>query len=387
MKVVIAPDSFKESLSALEVAGAIRDGFREIFPDATYVLLPVADGGEGTVQAMVEATGGTLVRLAVTGPLGRPVEAFYGLTGDGRTAVIEMAAAAGLMLVPPSQRNPLITTTYGVGELIRAALDRGARHIIAGIGGSATNDGGAGMVQALGGRLTDGAGRELGFGGGQLDKLAGIDISGLDARLKECRIEVACDVDNPLTGPKGASAVFGPQKGATPDLVRLLDANLAHYAGQIRIHLGLDVADKPGAGAAGGLGAAMSAFLGATLKPGVAIVTEAVGLEAQLADADLVITCEGRIDAQTVHGKTPIGVAAVAKRHGKPVIALAGSLGAGVEAVHQRGIEAVASVLSRPCRLEEALAEGGANLRVAARNLAAVLRIGMDLGKQGAGAP
>ena len=312
MRIVIAPDSFKESLSALDAALAIREGFRAVYPDADYVLLPVADGGEGTVDALVAATGGRRVARRVVGPLGDEVEAFYGVTGDGGVAVIEMAAASGLELVPPPLRNPLVTTTFGVGELIRAALDDGARRFVIGIGGSATNDGGAGMVQALGVRLIDAGGGELPRGGGALAGLEDIDVSGLDPRLTECSIEVACDVDNPLVGPNGASAVFGPQKGATPELVRILDASLAHYAAVVERTLGKPVADMPGAGAAGGLGAGLYAFLGARLRPGTEIVMAAVDMDLVVRDADLVITGEGRLDSQTIHGKTPIGVAAVA---------------------------------------------------------------------------
>lgn len=376
-KIVIAPDSYKESLSALEVAQAVAAGFREIFPDAEYVLVPVADGGEGTVDAMVAATGGRRERVTVGGPLGEPVEAFYGLTGDGRTAVIEMAAASGLALVPPARRNPLVTSSRGTGELIRAALDAGARRFILGIGGSATNDGGAGMVQALGARLLDAQGRDIGPGGGALAELERIDVSGLDARLAECRIEVACDVDNPLTGARGASAVFGPQKGATPAMVQALDANLARFARIVERDLGVAVEAAPGAGAAGGMGAAMMAFFGATLKPGIEIVTAAVDLDGHVRDADLVITGEGRIDFQTVHGKTPIGVARVARRHGKPVIGIAGSLGAAVGVVHEHGIDAVFSVLNRPCTLDEALRDAAANVALTARNVAAAMRIGL----------
>jgi glycerate kinase len=335
----------------------------------------MADGGEGTVQALVAATGGRILRCRITGPLGEPVEAEWGLTGDGRTAVIEMAAASGLMLLDPSRRNPLHTTTYGVGELIRAALDEGARHLIVGIGGSATNDGGAGLVQALGGRLLDVDGRAIGHGGGSLAALARIDVDGLDARIKDCRIDVACDVDNPLTGPNGASVVFGPQKGATPEMVRTLDANLAHYAELIETTLHCAVATLPGAGAAGGLGAALVAFLDAHIRPGIDIVTQAVGLDAIVADADLVVTGEGRVDGQTVHGKTPIGVARVAKRHGKPVIAIAGCLGADAGAVHAHGIDAIFSVIPRPCSLPDALAAAAENIRNAARNVAAALRL------------
>ena len=376
-KIVIAPDSYKESLSALEVAQAIEAGFRQVFPAAEYVLVPVADGGEGTVDAMVAATAGRREVVAVSGPLGEPVEAFYGLTGDGDTAVIEMAAASGLALVPPDRRNPLVTTSRGTGELIRAALDAGARRFILGIGGSATNDGGAGMVQALGVRLLDLEGRELDGSGGDLARLERIDVSALDPRLAECRIEVACDVDNPLTGARGASAVFGPQKGATPEMVQALDANLARLARIVGRDLGVAVDTVPGAGAAGGMGAAMLAFFGATLKPGIEIVTAAVDLDTQVRDADLVITGEGRIDFQTVHGKTPIGVARVAKRHGKPVIGIAGSLGAEVGVVHAHGIDAVFSVLSKPCTLDEALRDAAANVELTARNVAAVLRIGL----------
>ena len=377
MKIVIAPDSYKESLSALEVAQAVEAGFRQVFPDADYVLVPVADGGEGTVDAMVAATGGRKETVTVSGPLGEPVEAFYGLTGDGDTAVIEMAAASGLALVPPDRRNPLLTNSRGTGELIRAALDAGARRFILGIGGSATNDGGAGMVQALGARLLDLEGRELDGSGGDLARLERIDVSALDPRLAECRIEVACDVDNPLTGARGASAVFGPQKGATPEMVQALDANLARLARIVERDLGVAVDAVPGAGAAGGMGAAMLAFFGATLKPGIEIVTAAVDLDTHVRDADLVITGEGRIDFQTVHGKTPIGVARVAKRHGKPVIGIAGSLGAEVGVVHAHGIDAVFSVLGKPCTLDEALRDAAANVELTARNVAAVLRIGL----------
>ncbi len=383
MKIVIAPDSFKESLSAMEVAIEIEKGFREVLPEAAYVKMPVADGGEGTVEAMVAATDGRVVRTPVAGPLGDRVDGFYGLTGDGRTAIIEMAAASGLMLLDPARRNPMRTTTYGVGQLIRAALDAGARHFILGVGGSATNDGGAGMVQALGVRLIDRNGEDLGYGGGALEHLSRIDATGLDPRIRDCQIEVACDVDNPLIGPEGASAVFGPQKGATSDMVRRLDAGLAHYARQIERDLGLSVADLRGGGAAGGLAAAAYAFLGAKLRPGVEIVATAVGLEGVVADADLVITGEGRIDSQTVHGKTPIGVARIAKRHGKPVIGIAGCLTADVGVVHAHGIDAVFSVIYRPCTVAEAFAEAADNVRLTSRNIAAAIKLGRGLSPAG----
>ena len=380
MKIVIAPDSFKESLTALAVANEIEAGFREFFPDAQYVKLPVADGGEGTVQAMIDASGGRRVELQVTGPLGEPVPAFYGLMGDGATAVIEMAAASGLELVPPARRNPLYTTSYGTGQLISNALDAGARRFVLGVGGSATNDGGAGMLQALGGRLLDAAGADLNAGGGALAALARIDLSTLDARIKDSVFDVACDVTNPLVGPQGASAIFGPQKGATPEMVERLDANLRHFSAVIVRDLGQDVAAIPGAGAGGGIGAGMMVFLGGRLRPGSEIVTAAVGLDAAVADADLVITGEGRIDGQTIHGKTPIGVARVARRHGKPVIAIAGGLATGAAAVHAHGIDAVFGAVSRPCTVEEALAAAAVNVRSAARNIAAVLSLGGKLG-------
>ncbi|WP_455853752.1 glycerate kinase [Pantoea endophytica] len=376
MKIVIAPDSYKESLSALEVASAIEAGFREIFPKADYVKIPVADGGEGTVEAMVAATQGNIVRLTVTGPLGKPVEAFYGLSGDERTAFIEMAAASGLELVPAAQRDPLITTSFGTGELIKDALDRGVDHIIIGIGGSATNDGGSGMMQALGAQLLDEHGKQIPYGGGALPQLARIDIEQLDTRIKQCRFEVACDVSNPLTGEKGASAIFGPQKGATPQLVQQLDKALEHYATLIHRDLDIDVLHIDGGGAAGGMGAALHAFCQAELRSGIEIVTEALGLAEQVKDADLVITGEGRIDSQSINGKVPIGVAKVAKQFNKPVIGIAGSLTADVGVVHQHGLDAVFSVLFSICTLDDALANAAQNVRLTARNVAAVIKVG-----------
>jgi len=378
MKVVIAPDSFKESLSACEVAEQIAAGFREIFPAADYVMAPLADGGEGTVQAMVAATGGRIVPVSVTGPLGTAVDAFYGVSGDGRAAIIEMAAASGLMLVPPEQRNPLLTTSYGMGELIRAALNAGVSRIIAGIGGSATNDGGAGMLQALGMKLLDREGRDLEGGGGCLDRLDRIDAAGLDPRLSEVILDVACDVKNPLLGENGASTVFGPQKGATPDMVAHLDANLAHYAVVISRDLGAEVALVPGSGAAGGMGAALLA-IGGRLRPGIEIVLDAVGFEEIVRDADLIITGEGRMDSQTISGKTPHGVACIAKRLRKPVIAIAGCLAADVEVVHAHGIDAVFSAVPRPCTLDEALSNAAVNVRLAARNIAATIKLSQGL--------
>ena len=377
MKIVIAPDSYKESLSALAVATAIEQGFCEIFPTAEYVKLPVADGGEGTVEAMVAATQGEIVHVRVTGPLGESVEGFYGRSGDKESAFIEMAAASGLELVAPSQRNPLKTTSWGTGELIRHALDAGVNHIIIGIGGSATNDGGAGMVQALGAKLLNAQGEPIGPGGEALENISRIDISGLDKRLAGCRIDVACDVTNPLTGKEGATAVFGPQKGATPEMIARLDKALEHYAQVIARELDIDVLSLEGGGAAGGMGAALYAFCGAHLRQGIEIVTDALDLDRQVADADLVITGEGRIDSQTIHGKVPVGVAKIAKRYNKPVIGIAGSLTADVGVVHDHGLDAVFSVLYTICTLEEALENASENVRMTARNVAAAVKVGM----------
>jgi glycerate kinase len=377
MKIVIAPDSYKESLSASEVAQAIEKGFREIFPDAQYVSVPVADGGEGTVEAMIAATQGTERSACVTGPLGEKVNACWGMSGDGKTAFIEMAAASGLALVPPEKRNPLITTSRGTGELILQALESGATSIIIGIGGSATNDGGAGMVQALGARLTDADGNDIGFGGGCLNRLNTIDISNLDPRLKHCAIRVACDVTNPLVGDSGASRIFGPQKGASEANIVELDSNLAYFADVIKKSLRVDVKNVPGAGAAGGMGAALMAFLGAELKSGIEIVTTALNLDEHIHDCTLVVTGEGRIDSQSIHGKVPVGVASVAKKYHKPVIGIAGSLTRDVGVVHQYGIDAVFSVLTSIGTLEEAFRGAFDNIYLASRNIAATLAIGM----------
>jgi len=379
MKIVIAPDSYKESLSALEVANAIEQGFREIWPDVDYVKLPVADGGEGTVEAMVAATAGRIVDVDVTGPLGKTVTAFFGLSGDERTAFIEMAAASGLEQVPVALRDPLKTTSWGTGELIRHALDAGVDHIIIGLGGSATNDGGAGMVQALGAKLLDARQNEIGKGGAALDALTRIDISQLDPRLAACRIEVACDVTNPLTGKEGASAVFGPQKGATVETIDRLDTALVHYAQIIARDLEVDVLELAGGGAAGGMGAALYAFCGAQLRRGIEIVTDALQLDACVADADLVVTGEGRMDSQTIHGKVPVGVAKVAKRYHKPVIGIAGSLTADVGIVHEHGLDAVFSVIYTICTLDDALKNAAENVRMTARNVAATLKMGQTL--------
>ncbi|EKY3231196.1 glycerate kinase [Cronobacter malonaticus] len=374
-KIVIAPDSFKESLSAMDVAKAIEAGFREIYPQAHYVCVPMADGGEGTVEAMVAATGGQIITTPVTAPLGNKVDGFFGLLGDGETAVVEMAAASGLHLVPAAQRDPRITTSYGTGELILAALERGVKAIIIGIGGSATNDGGAGMMQALGARFLDGEGRELAPGGAALARLARLDLSALDPRLAQVSVTVACDVDNPLCGEKGASAVFGPQKGATPAMVTELDAALRRFGEQLEAVTGKTIISAPGAGAAGGMGAALLGMLNAELRPGIEIVIESLGLAQAVRDADLVITGEGRLDSQSIHGKTPIGVARVAKQFQRPVVAIAGSLTPDYQIVHEHGIDAAFSVIDRIVTLQEALDDAERNLRVTARNVAALWRL------------
>ena len=375
MKIVIAPDSFKESMSALEVAHAIEKGFKKVFPLAEYIKVPMADGGEGTVQSLVDATDGTIIKEVVTGPLGNPVEAFYGISGDKQTAIIEMAAASGLELVPKEQRNPLLTTTKGTGELILAAINQGVKHIIIGIGGSATNDGGAGMAQALGVKLLDENGEEIGVGGGELSKLASIDLTQLDKRIEHITIEAACDVNNPLTGEHGAAAVFGPQKGATKEMVAILDQNLSHYAFILEKKCGRDIEKIPGSGAAGGLGAGLLAFLDAELKPGVDIVIETVQLAKQMEQATLVITGEGRIDYQTIYGKTVIGVAKTAEKQGIPVIGIAGSLGDDCEIVYEHGIDALFSITSGPVTLEDALENAEKYTEKLAENIARTIKL------------
>ncbi len=376
MRILIAPQSLKGSLTAAEAGSAIAQGVRTIYPKAEIEIVPVADGGEGTVQALVDASGGKIIQKMVTGPLGEPVPAFFGLMGDGSTAVIEMAACAGLPLVPPEKRDPRITTTYGVGELILAALDYGSRHFIIGIGGSATNDGGAGMAQALGASLLNTEGTEIAHGGAALVTLAHISTSSMDARLQNCTVEVACDVNNPLCGPRGASAVYGPQKGATPEMVEELDKALAHYAHIIEQDLGMSIAEIPGAGAAGGLGAGLMTFLHATLRPGAQIVFEALGLEDKIRKADLVITAEGQIDTQTAYGKSVGAVAEIAKRYGLPVLAFAGGLGENYQVVYTLGVDAVAALPSSPMTLTYAMENAARLMSDAAERACRFLQVG-----------
>ena len=404
MKIVIAPDSFKESLSALEVANAIEQGLRQVIPDCDIVKIPVADGGEGTVQSMVDATGGSIVSLEVMGPLGHRVQAHYGILGNlsnsdsnndsdndsdsrsnhgsatvpntGAVAVIEMASASGLHHVPRELRNPLLTTSYGTGELICDALNRGIKHIILGLGGSATNDGGAGMAQALDILLLDSQGKTLPSGGAALANLAQIDMTNAHPLLSQCTFEVACDVDNPLCGERGASAIFGPQKGATPAMVKQLDTALAHYADVIAQSGMSDQREHAGAGAAGGMGLGVMAFLNAELKPGVEIVMQTVGLADKIRGADLVITGEGRIDGQTVFGKTPMGVLKQAKLQGIPTIGIAGCLGDNANAILDHGMAAIFPIIPHLSPLDDVLANAKLNLSNTARNIGAVLMLG-----------
>lgn len=373
MKFVIAPDSFKESLTALEVATAIETGFKRVFPDADYVKLPMADGGEGTVQSLVDATQGKLIECEVTAPLGDKVKSFFGLSGDGKTAIIEMAAASGLHLVPPEKRNPLLTTSYGTGELIKLALDLGVESFILGIGGSATNDGGVGMLQALGMQCLDSQDKPIGFGGAELANIVKIDVQQLDPRLQQVHIEVACDVNNPLCGECGASAIFGPQKGATPEMVKQLDAALSHFAEIAERDCGKQIRDQAGAGAAGGMGGGLLLLPSVQLKAGIQIMLERLHLIDHVKDADVVITGEGRIDAQSIMGKTPIGVARTAKQFNKPVIAIAGCLREDYDVVFDHGIDAVFPIIHQLGDLSDILKQGEQNLISTAQNVARVL--------------
>ncbi|MGD0041120.1 MAG: glycerate kinase, partial [Isosphaeraceae bacterium] len=355
MRVVIAPDKFKGSLTALEAAEAMARGLSRVDPSAEIDRVPMADGGEGTVAALVAATGGSYRTVTVTGPLGEPVVASFGLLGDGRTAVLEMASASGLWLVPPALRDPLRATTRGTGQLLLAALEAGARRVLVGIGGSATNDGGAGLGQALGFRLLDTHGRELEPGGGELDRLARIERTDQVSVLGSATIAVACDVTNPLCGPQGASAVYGPQKGATPEMVERLDRNLGHFADIVARDLDVAVRDIPGSGAAGGLGGGLVAFAGGRLEGGVNLVIEAVNLRERLHTADLCLTGEGALDGQSAFGKTAVGVARLAHSLGCPTLAIAGSIGPGAEAVLEQGVDAYFSICPGPVHIGEAI--------------------------------
>ncbi|MEK3663482.1 glycerate kinase [Paenibacillus sp. FSL F4-0236] len=373
--IVLAPDSFKESMTAKEACEAMERGIYKVNSNINCIHVPMADGGEGTMQSLVDATEGTVYTTKVKGPLGNEVSASYGITGDGLTGVLEMASASGIQLVSPEKRNPLITTTYGTGQLIKACLDRGVSKLLIGIGGSATNDGGAGLVQALGGRLLDEEGDELIFGGGELGRLASIELSEFDPRLKDVQVEVACDVTNPLCGPTGASNVFGPQKGATSEMIKQLDSNLQHYASVIKEQLGIDIIDMPGAGAAGGLGGGLVVFLNGVLKKGIELVIDYTGLEEKVQQADMVWTGEGSIDFQTQYGKTPLGVAQVAKKYNKPVLAFAGRIGDQTEVLYDKGIDAIFGIMPGAASLEDALKKGQENLERSAENVARLVAL------------
>ena len=375
MKIVIAPDSFKDSLNAQGVAEAIALGLADVWPDAQLLKCPMADGGEGTVESILAACDGELRRTPVRGPLGAMVEAAWGWLPQSRTAIIEMAEASGLQLVAPNLRDACTSSTYGTGELIRAALDAGAQRVILAIGGSATNDGGAGAMQALGVKLLDAQGQTLVPGGLALAQLARLDLGELDPRLAKVRFDIAADVNNPLCGPHGASAIFGPQKGASPEQVEQLDQALGHFAERCAQALDKDVRDEPGSGAAGGLGFAAKAFLGAQFQAGVEVVAELVGLAEAVKGTDLVITGEGRFDAQTLRGKTPFGVARLARQHGVPVIVIAGTLGEGYQALYEHGIDAAFALASGPMTLQQACADAPRLLRERARDIARVWRV------------
>lgn len=379
MRIIVAPDSFKGSLSSIDVANAMEQGILSVFPDAQVIKVPIADGGEGTTDSLVKATRGRFMKNKVMGPLGDIVEACWGILGDEQTAVIEMAAASGLTLVAKEERNPLITTTYGTGQLIKAVLDQGIRKLIIGIGGSATNDGGAGMASALGAKFLDSSGNELPSGGAALRNLEKIDTLGLDPRLAETEILVACDVDNPLCGTRGASAVYGPQKGAAPAMIEELDQALKHYSCLATAATGKDIEGYPGAGAAGGLGAGLMFFTSAKLRPGVQIVLEATDFEGKVKKADLVITGEWRTDFQTAHGKAPVGAAMLAQKYNVPTICLSGGLGTGHEDVLQKGIKGLMSIVPQPMILEECMDSAAELVQAATRRLCQLIQVGMNM--------
>jgi glycerate kinase len=366
MKILIAPDSFKDCLSSKKVAQNIETGIRRIMPEAHIKILPVADGGEGTVDALVDATGGKIIKVEVHDPLMRTTESFFGILGDRKTAVIEMAAASGIELLKENEHNPWITTTYGTGELIRHALDKGCEKFVIGIGGSATNDAGVGMAQALGGKFLDQQGKQIGYGGGTLKEISEIDLTDLDNRIEKNEILVACDVDNPLYGPEGAALVYSPQKGADKQMAEKLDENLRYFANKIKEVLDIDIQNIKGSGAAGGLGAGLMVFLNAKLKPGFEIIKDIVKLEKEIARADIVITGEGRIDYQTQFGKTPYGIAQAAVKYNKPVIAIAGALGERAEELYAKGFDYIVPVVDKPMDIEYAIKNAGILIQNAA---------------------
>jgi glycerate kinase len=374
MKVIIAMDSFKGSLSSNELANSVEQGIKKVYPDAEVIKIPVADGGEGTVESLVEGTDGNFVEVSIADPLLIPVKAKYGILGDGKTAVIEMATASGLPLVPIDKRNPMKTTTYGTGEMIKDAVSKGCREFLIGIGGSATNDGGIGMMKALGVKFYGENNIELGHGGEQLSKVKKIDMSNLLPEIKECKFLIACDVDNPFYGLNGAAHVYGRQKGATEEMVLELDNGLKHFSEVVKQDLNIDIANVPGAGAAGGLGGGFLAFLDGELRPGIDIVLEEVGLKDKLEGVDFVITGEGRMDFQSVMGKAPVGVAKLAKTKNIPVIALAGGVADDAGEVHNHGIDSIFSIMNYPMTLEEAMEPKRASILVE-KNVEEIFRL------------
>ncbi|MGA2141267.1 MAG: glycerate kinase [Brevinematales bacterium] len=384
MKIVIAPDSFKGSLSALEAARAMKEGVLRACRDAVAgrletEIVPMADGGEGTVEAVLSSAGGTVINADVTGPLGVKVRSFYGILSGNRTAVIEMAAASGLTLAPEGLRDPMISTSYGTGELIINALDMGCRKLLIGIGGSATIDGGTGMLMALGAGFYDKTGREIPRGGGGLISIGRIDISGLDPRIQETEIVAACDVKNPLCGPFGAAAVFGPQKGAAPEVIPLLDEGLAHFAGKIHEFLKIEVKDIPGSGAAGGMGASLLAFLGAKIMPGIELIADATGLEEKIRNSDLILTGEGSTDSQTAFGKVPAGIGKIASKYGVPVICISGGIGEGAQTLCGSGIRALFGITGRPMDLSEAMKNAYELVSQTAENVIRTVLLGYSI--------
>lgn len=375
MKILVAPDSFKGSLTAIEVCEAIKEGIQLVEPNAEVVTLPIADGGEGTLEAMSYATRGEVIYKRCTNPLGEKIEAKYTIAGDGTTAIIEMAKASGLYLIPLGKRNPYYTTTYGVGELILDALDKGCTNFIVGIGGSATNDGGIGMLQALGFSFLDSKGEELPFGGLGLKDLVKIETTGRDSRLDNCSFKIACDVDNTLCGERGASHIFGPQKGATPEMVKVLDANLLKFATIIERDLGKKVLEIKGGGAAGGIGAAFTAFLNAELVSGVELILDSLDFSEKLIDVDLVITGEGQMDQQTAYGKVPMGVANRAKKQNIPVVAIVGAVNGDITPLYQLGLSSINSIVNKPMTLEEAMINAYELVKESARSVMGLFNI------------
>ena len=375
MTIILAPDSFKESMTAKEVCNSMEKGIHKVNSTIKCIKVPMADGGEGTMQSLIDATGGSIHRTEVLDPLGRTISAQFGICGNGEIAVLEMASASGLHHVTKNERDPTKTSTYGTGQLISACLDHNIKKLLIGIGGSATNDAGAGMLQALGGKLLDKNKKSIKQGGGNLNKIETIDLSGLDKRLKEVDIEVACDVSNLLTGEEGATHIFGPQKGATKNMIKLLDSNLYYFSKIVEDTININMREIIGGGAAGGLGAALHTFLGGKLKKGIDMVIEYSGLEEQIKNADMVWTGEGSLDSQTIYGKTPFGVATLAKKYDIPVIAIAGRLGQGSEILYKYGFDGIFSIINDIQTLPEALLNGRHNVESTSENIMRILSI------------